>query len=174
MMYIEEITLKKIRSCAAQKNRVKIRADLPKNIRNLMPYMNAAIPNAIYNKTADWLTFRMGEKFITFYPHKVIVTRLLNETDAYETLDLLRDRLNEIYEQRDHLVPSDEMRKRPALLDVFQMLPQKNCRKCGEMTCMAFATKLLNGTVALENCPVIREPEFEESFRLLKKLEEKM
>jgi acetyl-CoA decarbonylase/synthase, CODH/ACS complex subunit gamma len=38
-------------------------------------------------------------------------------------------------------------------LQVFKLLPNTNCRKCGYPTCLAFAMKLAAGKEALEKCP---------------------
>ncbi len=38
-------------------------------------------------------------------------------------------------------------------LQIFKLLPNTNCRKCGQPTCLAFAMKLAAGKEALEKCP---------------------
>ncbi len=38
-------------------------------------------------------------------------------------------------------------------LQVFKLLPNTNCRKCGQPTCLAFAMKLAAGKESLEKCP---------------------
>ena len=38
-------------------------------------------------------------------------------------------------------------------LQIFKLLPNTNCRKCGYATCLAFAMKLAAGREALEKCP---------------------
>ncbi|MFQ6126205.1 MAG: acetyl-CoA decarbonylase/synthase complex subunit gamma [Candidatus Heimdallarchaeota archaeon] len=44
-------------------------------------------------------------------------------------------------------------------LTIFQYLPQTNCKDCGEATCLAFAAKLLNRDLKLEDCPHMLNPE---------------
>jgi ArsR family metal-binding transcriptional regulator len=46
-------------------------------------------------------------------------------------------------------------RRSPRPLDVWTLLPQSNCKQCGEATCMAFAFGLLQHERALEECLVI-------------------
>jgi acetyl-CoA decarbonylase/synthase complex subunit gamma len=36
---------------------------------------------------------------------------------------------------------------------VYKLLPQTNCRDCGEATCMGFAFGLIQGNHTLEECP---------------------
>lgn len=43
-------------------------------------------------------------------------------------------------------------------MQVYKLLPQTNCKKCG-MTCMAFATRLVLREVELEECPPLHEEE---------------
>lgn len=41
--------------------------------------------------------------------------------------------------------------------NLYPHLPKKNCRECGEATCLAFAVKLLNRDIELEKCPYLTE-----------------
>ncbi|PIV24616.1 MAG: hypothetical protein COZ69_08410 [Deltaproteobacteria bacterium CG_4_8_14_3_um_filter_45_9] len=52
---------------------------------------------------------------------------------------------------------------RPILrpLEVFKLLPGKNCKECGEPTCMAFALKLVNDELELKKCLLLFTKEFE-------------
>jgi hypothetical protein len=40
-----------------------------------------------------------------------------------------------------------------SVLDVFRILPGLNCRDCGYMTCLAFATAVIKEGIPIENCP---------------------
>ena len=51
-------------------------------------------------------------------------------------------------------------------IDVYMLLPKTNCKECGEENCMAFATKLVNREVALEQCPPLKK-ENEKAFNQL-------
>lgn len=54
-------------------------------------------------------------------------------------------------------------------MDFYELLPQTNCKECGEATCMAFAAKLTSREVELEQCT----PLFEEQYKSnLEKLQE--
>ncbi|PIN86859.1 hypothetical protein COV19_02535 [Candidatus Woesearchaeota archaeon CG10_big_fil_rev_8_21_14_0_10_44_13] len=41
--------------------------------------------------------------------------------------------------------------------NLYPHLPKKNCRECGESTCLAFAVKLLNREAELEKCPHVND-----------------
>ena len=42
-------------------------------------------------------------------------------------------------------------------LDIFKLTPKTNCKECGNPTCMAFAMKVAQGSVAVEKCPYMSE-----------------
>jgi len=42
-------------------------------------------------------------------------------------------------------------------LDIFKLLPKKNCGECGVPTCLAFAMALAGGKANLESCPYVSE-----------------
>jgi acetyl-CoA decarbonylase/synthase complex subunit gamma len=55
-------------------------------------------------------------------------------------------------------------------IDVYMLLPRTNCKECGETNCMAFATKLVNREVTIEECPPLLEKMHEKAYRSLKEL----
>ena len=60
--------------------------------------------------------------------------------------------------------------KRVSVLDVYKLLPKTNCKMCGEPSCMAFATKLVNRTATLSQCPPLLKPEYKENYEKLVEL----
>jgi len=42
-------------------------------------------------------------------------------------------------------------------LDIFKLLPKKNCKECGQPTCLAFAMALAGAKTSLEKCPYASE-----------------
>ncbi len=42
-------------------------------------------------------------------------------------------------------------------LDIYKLLPKKNCKECGDPTCLTFAMKLAGGKADPENCPYLDE-----------------
>lgn len=55
----------------------------------------------------------------------------------------------------------------PSPVNIYKLLPRTNCRKCGQKTCMAFASKLVNREATLEECTPLLEKSFEENYRQL-------
>jgi acetyl-CoA decarbonylase/synthase complex subunit gamma len=52
-------------------------------------------------------------------------------------------------------------------IDVYKHLPKTNCRECGEANCMAFATRLVNGELVLNDCPPVLAEENAGSYDAL-------
>jgi ArsR family metal-binding transcriptional regulator len=43
---------------------------------------------------------------------------------------------------------------------IFKLLPQTNCKQCGEPTCYTFALKLAASQRRLADCPVLTEAQY--------------
>jgi acetyl-CoA decarbonylase/synthase complex subunit gamma len=52
-------------------------------------------------------------------------------------------------------------------MDVYKLLPQTNCEKCGEASCMAFATKLSDKEISLDKCSELSEKQFNKLDKLI-------
>ncbi len=163
-MLLDRIDIVFIEPCLVVPNKVRVKAELSCDIREVMPYLNTVIKNATYNRHAENLTFTRDFRLITLYPGRVTMAKAVNATDAYQVLDWLKDLINETWDGREKIVPSYEMKSRPKPLEIYGWLPKTNCRDCGEMTCLAFATKLLLGEQQIKNCL----PLFREEYRDLK------
>jgi len=42
-------------------------------------------------------------------------------------------------------------------LDIYKLLPRKNCKECGQATCLAFAMALASAKTSLDKCPYVSE-----------------
>lgn len=55
-------------------------------------------------------------------------------------------------------------------LEVYKYLPQTNCGECGEATCMAFASHLIDRSRKVEDCPPLLEDKFKKKYLKLAEL----
>ena len=62
------------------------------------------------------------------------------------------------------------MPKKPSAFEIYKLLPKKNCKECGESTCMVFATKLLSLEKEIKDCPLLEEPLFKKNGEKLTEL----
>jgi ArsR family metal-binding transcriptional regulator len=108
-----------------------------------------------YNPEAQTLTFRRPVGFMTLYAERVYITQLRNADEGLELLAALKDAINATWDQRAELVAVTVGRRAPRPLDVWTLLPQTNCKQCGEATCMAFAVGLLQHKRSVIECPLL-------------------
>ncbi len=151
-MYLESIDLKFIQPCTAHASRIRIKAQLSKDISEIFPYINSKLKSCMYNNKVPTLSFTQDGKIITLFKESLTITKLINETDAYEMLDIIKDMINDIYESKNSITPSYEMNKLPSPIEIYKILPKLNCKKCGEATCMSFANKILNNQISIKKC----------------------
>jgi acetyl-CoA decarbonylase/synthase, CODH/ACS complex subunit gamma len=55
-------------------------------------------------------------------------------------------------------------------LQVYKYLPQTNCAECGEATCMAFASHLIDRSKKIEDCPPMLKENFKKKYLELQTL----
>jgi acetyl-CoA decarbonylase/synthase complex subunit gamma len=55
-------------------------------------------------------------------------------------------------------------------IDIYKLLPKTNCKECGQENCMAFATKIVNREVNIDQCPPLLKKENEKAYKQLKDL----
>ena len=55
-------------------------------------------------------------------------------------------------------------------IDIYKLLPKINCKECGEENCMAFATKIVNREVNVDQCPPLLKKEHAKAYGQLKEM----
>jgi acetyl-CoA decarbonylase/synthase complex subunit gamma len=55
-------------------------------------------------------------------------------------------------------------------IDVYKLLPKTNCKECGVENCMAFATKIVNREVVLDDCKPLLKKENAKAYKQLKEM----
>ena len=124
-----------------------------------LPYLNRTLRGAVYIAQSPSLAWKKGGRNIAFWPYKIAIGHLEDRAQAQKVAQGLVDLVNRTWARREEIEPDYEMRKRPGPLEVYNLLPQTNCRACDQPTCFIFATKLVMGHVRLEDCPALQEPQ---------------
>lgn len=165
------IRIERFMACMADPRKIRFRATLDEGIGELLPYLNALIQGAIYNHAGKSLTIKKDGRLITLYPRRIDGAKLEDERDAREVLDWLQEQINYCSEHRAELELSYERRERLAAVDVYKLLPETNCGRCGEPTCLAFALRLVNEETSILRCGPLFQAEHQaeraELIRLL-------
>jgi ArsR family metal-binding transcriptional regulator len=161
-MLLHNYTLRVVLSdCNPSSQKVNALADLSEDISEVLPYLNTVLKGLQYDHDEKFLTVKRKGHVITFWSQRIAVTKIEDEKEAREVIEELKEIVNETYANRDHIKPTYNSRQIPRPLDIFKLLPGKNCKECGEPTCMAFALKLVNDEVNLNQCPLLLKKESE-------------
>ena len=147
-------------ACDPGAERYAARARLMTDISEILPYLNATLRGAIYLPTANALTWKKGGHSIAFHSYEIAVSNLEDRDGAEQELKRLIDLANRTWERRTEITPDATTRQRPTPLAIYKLLPNTNCKRCGEPTCYTFALKLATAQKNLSECPSLAEPQF--------------
>jgi ArsR family metal-binding transcriptional regulator len=133
-------------------------ARLVVDIAPVMPYLNATLEDAAYNPNAPALTCRVDGRFITFCAYHIGIEYVEDRSDAQRVAEELVALVNRTWEHSDSIIPNHTAYRRPRPMDIYKLLPQTNCKACGQPTCFTFALKMVTGEVQLSDCPALQDP----------------
>jgi ArsR family metal-binding transcriptional regulator len=151
-MYLDSIALTRTLPCLAEPGKIIVIGKPNRLLGEILPYL-ATLPGIIaYNPDAPTLTFRRPAGFMTLYTDRVYLTQVRDTDEGLDLLAALKDAINATWDHRQQLVAVTFARRAPRPLDVWTLLPQTNCRQCGEATCMAFAVGLLQHKRSVIEC----------------------
>jgi ArsR family metal-binding transcriptional regulator len=159
--FLESIALERTLPCLAEPGKIIVVGSPSRSLADVIPYL-ATLPNVIvYNPQTLSLTLRRQPGLITLEPERVSITQVVDASEGMELLAALADAVNATWEHRDELVAATRPRRAPRPLDIWALLPQSNCKECGEATCMAFAFGLVHARRKPGECrPLATEPAF--------------
>ena len=156
--------------CLADPEKIRVIAEVSGEIYEAFPFLNAILKGCIYNHPALTLTIKKDGKLFTLHAHHITLAKIEDEKEAEEILGWLKDLINETYEKREQIEPNYSMAAELKALDIFRLLPGTNCKKCGELTCLAFAVKLVGQEIAIGKCVPLFSDEFKEKRKVLLEL----
>jgi len=155
MIFLDSITLTRTLPCLAEPGKMIVIGKPARTLEEVLPYL-ATLPGIIaYNPEQCTLTFRRQPGFLTIQRDQAYITQVKDVQEGLELLAALTESINAVWEHRQELVAVTASKRTPRPLDVWSLLPQTNCKQCGEATCMAFAVGLLQQNRALKECPLL-------------------
>lgn len=155
-MLLSGYTLEIFRSkCHAGAQTLQCFAHLHDDVGAVLPYLNTVLGGFSYIKNPPALTLRSSGKLITLHPRKIAVNALQDEEQAEKIVSWLQREINNAWDNRESIEPSEEGAKQPSLMEVLKLLPKTNCKECGEPTCMVFAVRVVEGVKDHTNCPAL-------------------
>lgn len=159
-----------ISECNVSSEKLNALVELAADIGDLLPYLNTVLGPGDYSHAEKILTVKRGGHLITFRPRQIAVTKLDDEDEARKVAEELLRIINATDARRGEIIPMVTSRRRANAIDLFKLLPGKNCGECAEATCLAFAMKLAGGETACGGCPLLDREEFAASRLRLKAL----
>lgn len=134
----------------------RVLVNLHTSLTLILPYLNAELKGADYNHKTKILLWNKDNKKYAFRPHEIVIAPAENREEAKKLVDNIIHTINNIWLRKDGITPNLETKKPlPKVLDLYKLLPGKNCKECGFLSCMAFATILREDSTKLSLCPYV-------------------
>ena len=169
-MLLQSYKITRTLPCLADPMKIRVIAEVSDEIQEVFPYLNAILKGCIYNHPANTLTIKKDGKLLTLHFSHITLAKIEDEKEAEEILKWLQDLINETYENRTKVEPNYSMAADLKALDIFKLLPGTNCRECGELTCLAFAVKLVAQDIEIMKCAPLFSGQFEGKRKVLLEL----
>lgn len=156
--------------CDPGAERYAARARLKVDISAVLPYLNATLRGAVYLPEANALTWKKGGHNIAFHAFEVATSNVEDREAAEKELRGLIDLVNRTWERRAEITPDTSTRQRPTPMAIYKLLPNTNCKECGEPTCYTFAVKLAASQKKIQDCHPLFQPEYAEKLAALQEM----
>lgn len=141
------------------------------DISAVFPYLNAQWADAVYSPAARQLTARVEGHAVALKPREITIGNVPDRDTATLLMERTVAAINRIWMDREHLTPRHTPRKRLVAMEIYRLLPQTNCKRCGQPSCFAFASKITVGEVAAEVClPLFEEDQYADKRQTLLEL----
>jgi ArsR family metal-binding transcriptional regulator len=143
-------------------------ARFEEDLSDVFPYLNAELENVIYSPAAKQITWRYGDRAVALKSHEITISNLPDRDTATIEMEKIVAEINRIWMDREKITPRHTARKRLVAMEIYQLLPQTNCKECGQASCFAFAGKLTVGEADVQACtPLFAEDQYAEKRQAL-------
>ena len=132
-------------------------ARLNEDIGEVLPYLNAELGGTQYFSDPPEVMFHHNGRIIKVGSREFAINALKDEQEADRIMEWLKTEINEAWENRATITPCYTGKIKPKLMEILRLLPKTNCKKCGQPTCMVFATQLMEGGRSVEQCPELNK-----------------
>ncbi|MCS7365186.1 MAG: hypothetical protein NDF54_07110 [archaeon GB-1867-035] len=160
--------------CLVSPDRFTVEAYYPSKIEEEIKILAMILPPSriTYSRAWNSVTIKFPERLIGIYSNGKITFCASSISEVKSILNFLKNLFKNIKEKYSNLTPSEEdlkLKSKLSALKLYNYLPKINCKKCGEITCMAFAVKVLNGEKKLIDCPLINNHKYEHLLKRFKR-----
>ncbi len=156
---LEVVELRQLLPCIADSTKFRIIARFEPALGGALKLLEPLFPRARYSEKIGALIIQKGNILITIYSTgNVTMTMIKSEAEARETLDDLKNTINEAIVKG--VTPTAREQIKVDHAEIFQYLPKTDCQICGEQSCYAFAIKLVGGETVLDKCTPLLEARY--------------
>ncbi|RJQ39333.1 MAG: hypothetical protein C4550_05440 [Nitrospiraceae bacterium] len=159
--------------CLQDPVKIRVVGELTDDIGDVLPYLNATLKGGMYNHDAKNLSLKKDGRVITFHPKEIHITMLENKKKAKEILEWLKDVINKTYDNRQNIKPKLDSWPILSAMSLSGYLPNVKCEGCPANNCYAFARKLIDSEVNIEQCKPLFSNEYREKREKLLSLLER-
>ena len=156
--------------CAVGSGRYGLKITLTEDIHEVLPYLNAVMEDTQFDKENNVLIGSEGNRRYAFRDGEIRVSGIDEVSEAPQVAKHVIDMVNKVWADRSNIKPNYRERKLPTAIEILQLLPRTNCRKCGHQTCLVFAAELRSGKECIEHCPPLVESGNPDRMHSIKKL----
>ncbi len=156
---IDVTEVRQLLPCIADSSKFRVIANIAPPLGGTLKVFEPLFPRGKYSDKINALIIQKGEIITTIYgTGKVTMTMIKSEGEARESLQNLKNTINEAISKGVAPAPREKVRVEP--MEIYKYLPQTNCGKCGEQSCYTFAIKLMSGEASLEKCTPLKELQY--------------
>jgi len=146
------------------------KASVPLDLSPLMPYVNAVARRPEFYTDVPAVLWMFEDRKVAMRPHEISVSHVVDSENAAVEVGKVVDWLNDLWERKEEVTPESEPKSLPPLMSVLRLLPMNNCGECALPTCTAFAVRLIEGDVRIEECPFLLSDEGRDSAAALREM----
>lgn len=166
---LEVVEIRQLLPCIADSTKFRTIARLEPALAGALRLLEPLFPRARYSDKLGALLIQKGNKLITIYSGgNVTMTMVGGQSDACETLEEIRNTINEAISRGITPVPREKVKVDHA--EIYEYLPKTNCQACAEQSCYAFAIKLVGRETALDRCTPLLESRYATNLEHIRSL----
>jgi len=168
---VEITVVRQLLPCIADSTKFRIIANMAPPLGGALKVLEPLFPRGRYSERIGALIIQRGDVLITIYgTGNVTMTMIKDEAEARETLERLKETINEAIAKGVAPAPREKVRVEP--MEIYKYLPQTNCGECGDQSCYSFAIRLMSGEVSLDLCTPLKDPKYRQNLEHLQVLVE--
>lgn len=155
--------IEKILPCIADSTKIRVIVAIDKDFSDLFPYLKAVLKKGFLLKNPPSYSYKKDGKCFSIYRDSIMMTKLKDEGEVWQELSELSNLIEKVMNEKETITPDFTTGKRLSVMDIYKYLPKTNCKACGEASCFAFATKLINEEKNIMECTELFREEYRES-----------